>query len=203
MRRWSQISRDWRVNHEIRVREVRVVGVDGEQLGVLPTHEALRMAEQAELDLVEVAPQSRPPVCRLMDYGRFKYEQSKRDKESRKKQKLVVVKELRMSPKTDRHDLDVKVRNAEKFLREGDRVKLTVRFRGREIVHSNLMRERLQEMAESLSALSTVERAPFMEGRQMVMLLAPKKNPTKEGGSDPAQSAGSPSTEGVVVSAES
>lgn len=203
IRRCSQISRDWRVNHEIRVREVRVVGADGEQLGVFPIHEALRMAEQAQLDLVEVAPQARPPVCRLMDYGRYKYEQSKRDRESRKKQKTVTVKELRMSPKTDRHDIEVKVRNAERFLREGDRVKFTVRFRGREIVHTNLVRDRLMEMAQTLSEVGVVERPPFMEGRQMVMLLAPKRNPGKDGGGDARGPAPRSTTEGVVVSAES
>lgn len=181
-----------------------MVGADGEQLGVIPIQTALKMAEQAELDLVEVAPQSRPPVCRLMDYGRYKYEQSKRDKESRKKQKTVTVKELRMSPKTDRHDIEVKVRNAERFLREGDRVKITVRFRGREIVHSNLMRERLLAMAGSLSACSVVERPPYMEGRQMVMHIAPKKAPAparEDEGS--LQSVSRSSMEGVVVSAES
>ena len=161
------------------------------------------MAEQAQLDLVEVAPQARPPVCRLMDYGRYKYEQSKRDRESRKKQKTVTVKELRLSPKTDRHDIEVKVRNAERFLREGDRVKFTVRFRGREIVHTNLVRDRLMEMAQTLSEVGVVERPPFMEGRQMVMLLAPKKNPGKDGGGDARGHSPRSSTEGVVVSAES
>lgn len=163
------------------------------------------MAEQAQLDLVEVAPQSRPPVCRLMDYGRFKYEQSKRDRESRKKQKTVTIKELRMSPKTDRHDIEVKVRSAERFLREGDRVKFTVRFRGREIVHTNLVRERLAEMAQSLAEVGGVERPPFMEGRQMVMLLAPKKSPNRDGGGEgrSQQQAPPASSEGVAVSAES
>lgn len=184
------------------MREVRLVGRDGEQLGVLPLVEALRIAEQADLDLVEVAPQSRPPVCRLMDYGRFKYEQSKRDKESRKKQKTVTIKEVRLSPKTDRHDIEVKVRNAERFLREGDRVKVTVRFRGREIVHSDLVRARLNEMAQALSSVSSVDRAPHMEGRQMVMILAPAKGVASESGAS-SRSREQAETEGVVVSAES
>lgn len=160
-----------------------MVGADGEQLGVMPLREALRVAEEAELDLVEVAPQSRPPVCRLMDFGRFKYEQSKRDRETRKKQKAQTVKELRMSPKTDRHDIDVKVRNAERFLRDGDRVKVNVRFRGREIVHSDLVRDRLMEMAAALAEVGEVERPPYLEGKQMAMVLAPKKTSGKEGGS--------------------
>lgn len=157
----------------------------------MATEDALRLAQQAGVDLVEVAPQSRPPVCRLMDYGRFRYEQSKREKENRKKQKSVTVKELRMSPKTDRHDVDVKVRNAQRFLEEGDRVKFAVRFRGREIVHSDLVRERLLAMAELLGGVGIIERPPYMEGRQMVMLLAPKtKTPHA-------------SKEGVVMSAQS
>jgi len=174
------ISRELRVNHEIRVREVRVVGADGEQLGIMPTQEALRLAEQLELDLVEIAPQSRPPVCKLMDYGRYKYEQSKRERENRKKAKSVVVKELRMSPKTDRHDYEVKLRSAERFLRDGDRVKVTVRFRGREIVHSNLARDRLLGIAQELAELCVVDQPPQMEGRQMSMILAPKKAGAKD-----------------------
>lgn len=170
-----------RVNHQIRVREVRVVGVNGEQLGVVPIQEALRLAEQADLDLVEIAPQSRPPVCRLMDYGRFKYEQSKKEKEHRKGSKSAVVKEIRMSPKTDRHDLEVKAKNAERFLRDGDRVKVTVRFRGREIVHSDLTRERLLSMAQSLAEVGVLDRQPFMDGRQMSIILAPKKSGAKDG----------------------
>ena len=158
-----------------------MVGADGEQLGVMPIREALRIAEEAELDLVEVAPQSRPPVCRLMDFGRFKYEQSKKEREARKKQKAATVKELRLSPKTDRHDIEVKIRSAERFLREGDRVKINVRFRGREIVHSDLVRDRLLEMAKALAEVGDLERPPFMEGRQMAIVLTPKKSAGKEG----------------------
>lgn len=178
-----------------------MVGADGEQLGVISLQDALRLAEQAELDLVEIAPQSRPPVCRLMDYGRYKYEQSKKDREHRKKSKSAEVKEVRMSPKTDRHDVEVKMRSAERFLREGDRVKVNIRFRGREIVHANLARERLLSMAESLSEVGMIDRAPYIEGRQMSMILAPKKPGAKSVPevSPPPR----PSQKEVVVSAQS
>src|SRR5690606_15289044 len=167
----------------------------------MPIREALRIAEEAELDLVEVAPQSRPPVCKLMDFGRFKYEQSKRERENRKKSKSAVVKELRMSPKTDRHDFEVKVRSAERFLKDGDRVKVTVRFRGREIVHANLAKERLLSVAESLADACVIDRPPFMEGRQMSIILAPKKSGSKDGGGGESQARSSQKE--VVVSAQS
>lgn len=153
-----------------------MVGPQGEQLGIFPIREALALAQERNLDLVEVAPTAQPPVCRLMDYGKFRYEQSKREREARKRQKVVTVKELRMTPKIDEHDLAVKTRNAEKFLRDGDKVKVTVRFRGREIVHQNLARGRMQEMAEQLSEIGTIERPPRLEGRSMIMILAPKSD---------------------------
>ena len=177
-----------------------MVGTNGEQLGIMPIQEALRLAEQAELDLVEIAPQSRPPVCRLMDYGRFKYEQSKKERETRKRSKSAVVKELRMSPKTDRHDFEVKVRSAERFLRDGDRVKVTVRFRGREIVHANLARDRLLSVAEALAETCVIDRPPFMEGKQMSILLAPKKSQGKDAGGE-SQASRSAQKE-VVASAQ-
>ncbi|MFS8524433.1 MAG: translation initiation factor IF-3 [Limnochordales bacterium] len=161
------------MNHQIRVREVRVIDENGEQLGILPTHEALAMAQERDLDLVEVAPNARPPVCRLMDYGKFRYEQSKREREARKRQKVLTLKEVRMSPKIDSHDLQIKMRNAERFLKDGDKVKITVRFRGREIVHADIARQKLTEMAEELKDISVVERPPKLEGRQMIMILAP------------------------------
>lgn len=133
------------------------------------------MAAQHNLDLVEVSPSAQPPVCRIMDFGKWKYEQSKRDREARKKQKMVTVKELRLRPKIDDHDFEVKVKNAKKFLSEGDKVKISVRFRGREIVHHDLAREKLQHLAEELGDLGSVERSPIMEGRQMIMVLAPSK----------------------------
>lgn len=137
--------------------------------------EAWEAASRYNLDLVEVSPTAQPPVCRIMDFGKWKYEQSKRDREARKKQKSITIKELRMRPKIDDHDLDVKMRNARKFLEEGDKVKISVRFRGREIVHHDLARGKLQELAKDLSEIGSVERPPIMEGRQMIMILAPNK----------------------------
>ncbi|MGI6146276.1 MAG: translation initiation factor IF-3 [Bacillota bacterium] len=163
------------MNEEIKAKEVRVVDENGEQLGIMPLREALRIAADRNLDLVEVAPAARPPVCRIMDYGRYKYEQSKRDREARKKQHIVTIKEVRMTPKIEDHDFSVKIKNAEKFLGEGDKVKASVRFRGREIVHTEIARKLLLEMAEALSAVSNVEREPKVEGRSMVMILAPKQ----------------------------
>ena len=162
------------MNEQIRVREVRVISETGEQLGILPLREALALAQERNLDLVEVAPTAQPPVCRLMDYGKFRYEQSRREREARKRQKTMDVKELRMSPKIDEHDLMVKFRSAERFLKDGDKVKFTVRFRGREIVHRDLARVRLEELAERLSSVGVVERPPRLEGRAMIMILAPK-----------------------------
>jgi len=140
----------------------------------MPTREALALAQERNLDLVEVAPTAQPPVCRLMDYGKFRYEQSKRDREARKRQKVITVKELRMTPKIDDHDFQVKTRSAEKFLRDGDKVKITVRFRGREIVHQDVARGRMEEMANRLAEVGSVERPPRLEGRAMIMILAPK-----------------------------
>ncbi|MDA8205714.1 MAG: translation initiation factor IF-3 [Thermaerobacter sp.] len=169
------IIRDLRINDQIRVREVRVVGDGGEQFGVMPTRDALQLAQDRHVDLVEVSPTARPPVCRLMDYGKYKYEQAKRDRESRKKQKIVSVKELKMRPSIEDHDFDVKVKNARRFLTEGDKVKCTMVFRGREIVHARLAQETLSKLAELVSDVGAVERAPRVEGRAMIMILAPKK----------------------------
>lgn len=163
-----------RVNHEIRARRVRVIDPEGNQLGVLTPDEALEAAARFNLDLVEVAPHSDPPVCRIMDYGKYRYEQSKKERDVRKKQKVITVKELRMTPKIDNHDFQIKLRNAERFLRDGDKVKITVRFRGREIVHADLAREKLEDLAQQLQAVSAIERPPRLEGRQMIMILAPR-----------------------------
>ncbi len=137
--------------------------------------EALALAQERHLDLVEISPTARPPVCRLMDYGKYKYEQAKRERESRKKQKVVNVKELKMRPNIEDHDFDVKVRNARRFLDEGDKVKCTMVFRGREIVHASLAQETLRKLAELVSDVGAVERMPKVEGRAMIMILAPKK----------------------------
>ncbi|MBE3597573.1 MAG: translation initiation factor IF-3 [Limnochordaceae bacterium] len=168
------MRQELRVNEEIRAREVRVVSPEGQQLGILPVREALRLAHERDLDLVEIAPHANPPVCRLMNYGKYKYEQSKKEREARKRQKIVDLKEIRMTPKIEDHDFEVKRKAAERFLSDGDKVKITVRFRGREIVHSDLARTMLNQLAQSLGSISTVERPPRIEGRHMIMILAPR-----------------------------
>lgn len=155
---------------------MRVIDPEGNQLGVLTPEEAREAAARFNLDLVEVSPTAEPPVCRIMDYGKFRYEQSKKEREARKKQKTITVKELRMRPKIDEHDFDVKAKNARKFLSEGNKVKISIRFRGREIVHQDLAQKKLISLADSLSELASVERQPIMEGRQMIMILAPNKD---------------------------
>ncbi|HQA07268.1 MAG TPA: translation initiation factor IF-3 [Syntrophomonadaceae bacterium] len=176
------MSKDWRVNEEIRTREVRLVSEDGEQLGIVPINQALEIAEEKGLDLVEVAPSAKPPVCRLMDYGKFKFEQSKREKEARKKQKVISIKEVKLRPNIDEHDFLVKARNARKFLISGDKVKVTIMFRGREITHPELGEKLSLRMVEELSDVSAVEKPPKVEGRNMVTILIPKIEPTKEEG---------------------
>ncbi|MBU4532045.1 MAG: translation initiation factor IF-3 [Firmicutes bacterium] len=161
------------MNQGIRAREVRLIGAEGEQLGIVPFFDALRMAEEKGFDLVEVAPQARPVVCKIMDYGRYKYEQSKRDKESRKKQHVVSLKEVKMRPNIEDHDFDVKAKNAIRFLQDGDKVKVTLMFRGREIVHPHLGQQILRKLAEQVQDMATVERHPKLEGRNMIMILAP------------------------------
>lgn len=158
----------------IRAKEVRVIDVDGAQIGIMPIREALRLAEEKNLDLVEVAPNANPPVCRIMDFGKFRYEQSKRERENRKKQRVIDVKEIRFSPKIDTHDFQVKVKSAQKFLKDGDKVKVTVRFRGREIIHNELAKDLLLQLAKSVEDIAVIERVPKMEGRSLVMILAPK-----------------------------
>ena len=153
---------------------MRVINQDGQQLGVMPTGEAMRIAEAAGLDLVEVSPKAAPPVCKIMDFGRFKYEKSKQAKEARKHQSMVVVKEIKFRPKTDSHDLNFKVKLINRFLSEGNKVKLVVQFRGREIVHPETGQAILQRVLDSLSEMVNVEQMPAMEGRRMIMLLGPK-----------------------------
>ena len=147
----------------------------GEQLGIMPTREALRMAEEQHLDLVEVAPKAKPPVCRIMDFGKYRYEQQKREKEAKKKQKTIDVKEVRLSPNIDTNDLNTKVNAARKFLSKGDRVKVTLRFRGREMAHMANSRHVLDDFAELLADVATVEKAPKVEGRSMTMFLTEKR----------------------------
>ena len=163
------------MNNSIRVREVRVVDAEGNQLGIMATRDAMRLAEEKQLELVEIAPQAKPPVCRIMDYGKHKYEQSKREKETRKKQRIICVKEVKLRPNIEDHDFEVKAKNAVRFLKDGDKVKVTIMFRGREIVHTNLGQQLLIKMAEQVKELSTVERHPKLEGKNMIMILAPKQ----------------------------
>jgi len=171
------ISRDQhQINEEIRAKEVRVVGAEGEQLGIMSFREAMQLAVDANMDLVNVAPQAKPPVCRIMDYGKFRYEQQKKEKEARKNQKVVDIKEIRLSANIDENDYQTKLRNAIKFLKDGDKVKCTVRFRGREITHANIGQRVLERMADEVQELCVVERRPKLEGRSMIMILAPKSN---------------------------
>lgn len=170
------ISKQHFINEEIREKELRVVGDDGEQLGIMSSKEALELAETKQLDLVMIAPQAKPPVCRVMDYGKFLYEIQKKEKEARKKQKVITIKEIRISPNIEDHDLNVKAKNAEKFLLEGDKVKITVRFRGREADYSHFGRELLKRFVGMLSEVCIIEKDPRLEGRNMSMFLAPKKS---------------------------
>ncbi|MGH8912315.1 MAG: translation initiation factor IF-3 [Acidimicrobiia bacterium] len=170
----NQIA-ELRVNGYIRAPEVRVVAPDGEQIGVKKLAEALWLAEQLELDLVEVAPNAKPPVCRLMDYGKYKYEQSVKDREARKKQTRTTVKELRMKVRIGDHDFDINRRKAEEFLGDGDKVKVTIRFRGREQERPEYGRQLLDRMTEKLEGIAVVEQNPMMEGRNMTMVLAPSR----------------------------
>ena len=171
-----------RINRHIRVPQVRLVGADGAQLGVVSIEDALRRAEEAQLDLVEVAPKAQPPVCRILDYGKFKYQEHKKEAEARRKQAITQVKELRLGYRTDVGDLERQIHKAREFLAEGDRVKFTLRFRGREMAYRNLGREKLLKVCDALSDAATVEGNPRMEGRLMGVLLAPgvkKKAPAK------------------------
>lgn len=168
------ISRELRVNERIRAREVRLIGSDGEQLGVMALDDALQMAYDEDLDLVEVAPNARPTVCRIMDYGKYKYEQAKKEREARRHQKVITIKEVKMRPNIDEHDFQVKLRNAIRFLDEGAKVKCSIMFRGREIVHRDKGREVLQRLAEDVGDLAVIERHPSMEGRNMVMIMSPR-----------------------------
>ncbi|MHA6261563.1 translation initiation factor IF-3 [Arenibacterium sp. CAU 1754] len=162
-----------RVNDKIRATEIRLIGAEGENVGVVSPSRAMQMAEEAGLDLVEISPNATPPVCKIMDFGKFKYEQQKRESEARKKQKIIEVKEVKFRPNTDTHDYEVKMRNVFKFLENGDKVKVTLRFRGREMAHQNLGRELLERVAEDTKEVGKIENFPKMEGRQMVMLIGP------------------------------
>jgi len=166
---------DLRCNRRIRVPEVRLIGSSGEQLGVFITVEALRRAEQEGLDLVEISPTARPPVCKIMDYGKYKYEQAKKRHEAKKHQVVIRTKEIKMRPATDEHDLQTKLRHIKRFLEEGDKVKVTLRFRGREMAHIDLGRQRMDRIVREISDMGEVDQFPKLEGRMMSMMVVPKK----------------------------
>lgn len=168
--------KELRINEQIRVREVRLIDGEGEQRGIVPTQEAMRMAQEADLDLVEVAPTSRPPVCKLLNYGKYKYEQEKKSREAKKKQSLTKMKEVRMQPKIDKHDLDFKAKHVQQFLDSGNKCKVTIRFRGRELAHTELGKVVLDNLIQRLEEGSfNVDNQAQMEGRMMSMLLSPRK----------------------------
>ena len=167
-------SKELLINEEIRDREIRVIDADGNQLGIMPSREALRIAAEKDLDLVKIAPQAVPPVCRIMDYGKYRFEQAKKDKEARKNQHIVEVKEIRMSLNIDTHDFETKAGHARAFLGDGDKVKVTVRFRGREMAHTELGMVLLQKFATVCSTSAVIEKPPKLEGRSMSLFLSPK-----------------------------
>ena len=163
------------INEQIRDKEVRVVGEDGEQLGVMSSRDAMKLAEEAGLDLVKIAPTAKPPVCKIVDYGKFKYEQTRKEKEAKKKQKVIETKEIRLSPNIDTNDLNTKINAARKFISKGDKVKVTLRFRGREMAHMANSKHILDDFAEALADVATVDKAPKVEGRSMAMVLTEKR----------------------------
>lgn len=163
-----------RINEEIRAREVRVITADGEQLGIMSGRAAQQLAVERHLDLVEIAPTAKPPVCKIMDYGKYRYEQQKREKEARKKQKTFDIKEVKLRPGIEDHDFNVKYKNAVRFLEDGDKVKVTIMFRGRELSHPELGEVLLNKMAQQLKEVAVVERVPKLEGKNMIMIVAPK-----------------------------
>lgn len=163
------------INEQIRDKEVRVVGAQGEQLGIMSTKEAQKLADDAGLDLVKIAPTAKPPVCKIVDYGKYRYEQVRREKEAKKKQKTVEIKEIRLSPNIDTNDLNTKMNAARKFISKGDKVKITLRFRGREMAHMANSKHILDDFAENLADIATVEKAPKVEGRSMTMFLTEKR----------------------------
>lgn len=171
----AQQEREARINGEITAKEVRLISGDGEQLGVVSLKEALSMAAEKDVDLVEISPTAKPPVCKLMDFGKYKYEQSKKRDEAKKKQKQVQIKEIKFRPGTDEGDYNIKMRNVKRFLEDGDKVKITLRFRGREMAHQEFGAQLLERVKADLEELAAVESFPKMEGRQMVMMVAPKK----------------------------
>ena len=181
------------INEEIMDKEVRLIGDDGEQLGIMPAEEALRVAEERGMDLVKIAPGSNPPVCKIMDYGKYRFEQTKKEKEAKKNQRVVEIKEIRMSPSIDTNDFNTKLKNAQKFLADGDRVKVSVRFRGREMAHTEIGVTLLKDFAAQCAEVANMDKAPKLEGRNMSMFLSPKPTtPAKKPGKPKAPKAEEP-----------
>lgn len=172
----TAIFKELRINEQIRVPEVRLIDSNGDQLDVVSIKEAQRLAHERGLDLVEIAPKGKPPVCKIMDYGKYRFEQNKREKDAKKNQRTVALKEVKLRPNIEDHDFETKAKNGERFLKDGNKVKVTIMFRGREITHPDLGRVLCQRMAERLSEISSVEKAAKVEGRNMTMILVPKQN---------------------------
>ncbi len=163
------------INEQIRDKEIRLIGEDGEQLGIMSAKEAMKLAREADLDLVKIAPTAKPPVCKIIDYGKYRYELARKEKEAKKKQKVIEVKEIRLSPNIEENDINTKANMARKFLTKGDKVKVALRFRGREMAHVQSSKHVLDDFAEKLSDIAVVDKAPKLEGRSMIMFLAEKK----------------------------
>ena len=199
--RWATIANtDHQINEEIRDKEVRLIGADGEQLGIMSAEEALRIATEQEYDLVKIAPGSNPPVCKIMDYGKYRFEQTKKEKEAKKNQRVIEIKEIRMSPSIDTNDFNTKLKNGQKFLSEGNRLKVSVRFRGREMAHTEIGGVILRDFAAKCADIANMDKAPKLEGRNMSMFLSPKpqtapKKPGKPKAPKTETSAAEPSAE--------
>ena len=191
---------EYLVNEEIRDREVRLIGEDGEQLGIMSAAAALNIAIEKDLDLVKIAPGSNPPVCKIMDYGKYRFEQSKREKEARKNQRVIEIKEIRMSPSIGENDFLVKLKNGQKFLTDGDRVKVTVRFRGREMAHTNIGEQLLRDFSAKCSELANLDKQPKLEGRNMSIFLSPKpQQPAKKPAKPKAPKDAAPTAESAAT----
>ena len=169
-------SKEQQINEEIRDKEIRVISNDGEQLGIMSAAEALKIAESKNLDLVKIAPMAKPPVCKIMDYGKFRFEKAKKEKEAKKNQKIIEIKEIRLSLNIDTHDFETKINHARKFIASGNKVKVSIRFRGREMAHSDLGLSTMQRCAEAMADCASIEKPAKLEGRQMLMFLAPKSS---------------------------
>ena len=167
-------AKELQINEEIKDKELRVISADGEQLGIMSAAEALRIADERNLDLVKIAPMAAPPVCKIMDYGKYRFEQAKREKEAKKNQRIVEIKEIRLSANIDTHDFDTKVNHARRFIGDGNKVKVSIRFRGREMAHTHLGLEEMEKFAEACSDIASIEKPAKLEGRQMIMFLVPK-----------------------------